>query len=49
MSPARNLMALVNSLLKILDKCDCEGRNGRVEIYVCGALEEMGVWKVIMK
>ena len=30
--PARILMALVNSLLNILDKGDCEGRNGRPEI-----------------
>ena len=30
--PARILMALVNSLLKILDNGDCEGRNGRPEI-----------------
>ena len=30
--PTRNLMALVNSLLKILDKGDSEGRNGRPEI-----------------
>jgi hypothetical protein len=30
--PTRILMALVNSLLNILDKGDCEGRNGRVEI-----------------
>jgi hypothetical protein len=43
------LIALANSLLKILDKCDCEGRNGLVEIYVCGALKEMGVWKAMMK
>src|SRR5258706_410070 len=30
--PTRILMALVNSLLKILDKGDCEGRNGQPEI-----------------
>ena len=30
--PTRILMALVNALLKILDKGDCEGRNGRPEI-----------------
>ncbi len=36
-------MAPVNSLLNILDKCDCEGKNGPVEIYVCGVLKEMGV------
>ena len=30
--PTRILMALVNSLLKILDKGDCEGRNGRPEM-----------------
>ena len=41
--PARILMALVNSLLNILDKGDWEGRNGGVEIYICGVLKEMGV------
>jgi len=30
--PTRILMAPVNSLLNILSKGDCEGRNGRVEI-----------------
>jgi hypothetical protein len=29
--PARISIALVNSLLKILDKGDCEGRNGPAE------------------
>ena len=42
-------MTPVNSLLKVLNKCDCEGRNGSVEIYVCGVLNEIGVWKVMMK
>ena len=42
-------MVLVNLVPKILDKGDCEGRNGPAEIYMCGALIEMGVWKVIMK
>ena len=41
--PVRILMALANSLLKIPDKGDCEGRNGRPEIYMCGVLREMGV------
>ena len=30
-------MALVNSLLKALDKGECEGKNGRPEIYVWSA------------
>ena len=42
-------MPLVNIVAKMVDRCDCEGRKGRVEIYVCGALIESGVWKVIMK
>ena len=42
-------MALVNRVLKLIDKGDCVGRNGPVDIYVCGALIEMGVWKVMMK
>ena len=42
-------MPLVNWLQKVVDKCDCEGRKGRVEIYVCGALIESGVWKVMTK
>jgi len=42
-------MPLVNSLLNTLDTGDCEGRNGRVEIYMCGVLKEIGVWNVIMK
>ena len=47
--PTRIFMALVNSLLNIFDKGDCEGRNGPVEIYRCGVLKETGVWKVIRK
>ena len=47
--PLCTLMALVNLVLKMVDKGDCEGRNGPVDIYVCGALMEMGVWKVMMK
>ena len=47
--PLTTLMALVNDVLKAVDKGDCKGRKGRVEIYVCGALIETGVWKVIMK
>jgi hypothetical protein len=30
--PARILMTLSNSLLNMLDKGDCEGRNGGVEM-----------------
>jgi hypothetical protein len=41
-------MDLVNTVLKVLDKGDCEGRNGPVEIYVCGVLMEMRVWKAMM-
>ena len=47
--PLCTLMALVNLVPKIVDKRDCDGRNGPVEMYVCGALMEMGVWKVMMK
>jgi hypothetical protein len=43
------LMVLVKNVLKTVDKGDSEGRKGPVEIYVCGALIERGVWKVIMK
>ena len=42
-------MPFVKCLPKSIDEGDAEGRNGRVETYVCGALIEMGVWKVIMK
>ena len=42
-------MVLVKHSLKILDKGDCEGRKGPVEIYVWGVLIEMAVWKVMMK
>ena len=42
-------MVLVNHLLKMADKGDCEGRKGPVEIYVCGVLIEMAVRKVMMK
>ena len=34
---------------KIVDKGEFEGRNGPVEIYVCGVLIEMGVRKMIIK
>jgi len=34
---------------KIVDKCDFEGRNGPVGIYVCWVLIEMGVRKTSMK
>ena len=35
-------------VLKIVDNGEFEGRNGPVEIYVCGVLIEMGVWKTSM-
>ena len=43
------LMALVNHVLKMVDKGDSEGRKGPVEIYVCGVLIDRGVWKEMMK
>ena len=43
------LMALVNHLPKMIDIGDWEGRKGPIEIKVCGALIEMGVWKVMTK
>jgi len=39
----------VKYVLKIVNKGDFDGRNGPVEIYVCGVLMEMGVRKMIMK
>ena len=42
-------MALVNHVLKMVDKGDSEGRKGPVEIYVCGVLIDRGVWKEMMK
>ena len=36
-------------MLKMADNGDCAGKKGRVEIYVWGALIEMGLWKVMMK
>ena len=42
-------MDLVNPVLKMVDKGDCEGRKGPVEIYVCGVLMERGVRKAMMK
>ena len=47
--PLCTLIALVNLVLKTVDKGDCEGRNGGVDMYMCGALLEMGVWKVMRK
>ena len=47
--PTRTLMLSVNFVVNVVDNSDCEGRNGPVEIYVCGALIETGWWKVIMK
>jgi len=36
-------MVLGNSLPKVLDNGDCDGRNGAMEMYVCGVLKEIGV------
>src|SRR5258708_12359962 len=47
--PVCILMDLVNPTLKMPAKCDCDGRKGPVEIYVCGVLIEMGVRKAMMK
>ena len=47
--PLCNLMDLVNHLPNMIDKGDCEGRKGPVDIYVCGVLIERAVWKVMMK
>src|SRR5258708_26761557 len=46
--PLRIFIPLVNPALKVRDKPESDGRNGPVEIYVCGVLIEMGVRKVIM-
>ena len=42
-------MDMVNPVMKTVDKGDCEGRKGRIEIYMCGVLMERGVRKVMMK
>ena len=42
-------MPLMKYVLNIFDKGDSEGRNGPVEIYVCGVLIEMGVRKTVIK
>jgi hypothetical protein len=42
-------MALVNLALKVFDKLESEGKKGRVERYVWGALIETGVRKAMMK
>jgi hypothetical protein len=47
--PLLTFMVFVNHVLKMVDKGDSEGRKGPVEIYVCGALIERAVWKVIIK
>ena len=47
--PVFILMALVNQVLKMVDKGDSEGRKGPVEIYMCGVLTDRGVWKAMMK
>jgi hypothetical protein len=47
--PFTTSIALVNLVLKVLDKVERKGKKGRVERYVCGALIEMGVRKAMMK
>ena len=47
--PLTTSMPLVNLVLKVFDKVERKGKKGRVEIYVCGALIEMGVRKAMMK
>ena len=47
--PLYIFMDLVNPVMKTVDKGDCEGRKGRIEIYMCGVLMERGVRKVMMK
>jgi len=47
--PLTTSMALINLVLKVFDKIERKGKKGRVEIYVCGALIEMGVRKAMMK
>ena len=47
--PLTTLMPLVNLVLNVFDKVELEGKKGRVERYVCGALIEMGVRKAMMK
>jgi len=42
-------LVLVNHVQKTVDKGDCEGKKGYVEIYACGTLIEMGWWKVMIK
>jgi len=42
-------MPLVNLVRKMANNGDCAGKKGRVETYVCGALIETGLWKVMMK
>jgi len=47
--PLTTSMPLVNLVLKVFDKGEREGKKGRVERYVCGALIEMGVRNAMMK
>ena len=47
--PLRILMPLVNLVLNVANNGDCDGKKSRVEMYMCGALIEMGLWKVTMK
>src|SRR5260370_41277101 len=47
--PLCTFMLLVNHILKMVDKLECDGRNGRVDRYVCGVLIDIGVRKVMMK
>ena len=41
--PLRIFMPLGKCVLKIIDNDDSGGRNGPVEMYVCGVLIEIGV------
>ena len=41
--PLFNSMPLVKCVQKVADKCECEGRKGRVEIYVWNADRERSV------
>jgi hypothetical protein len=47
--PPTILMPLVNLVPNVFDKVERKGKKGRVEIYICGVLIEMGVRKAMMK
>jgi len=47
--PPTILMDLVNLVLKVFDKVERKGKKGRPEIYVCGALIEIGARNARMK